>query len=163
MIATIPLSRGAVAVVDASDAALVDAYRWTVRPPGAKSTRWYAFTTLGGRTVYMHRLILGARSGQEVDHVNGDGLDNRRANLRLATRAQNEANKPKPAGRYSSRFKGVYWDSAGRCWRTCLMVAKRTRYLGRFPDELSAARAYDAAARQQWGAFARVNFPEPAR
>jgi len=100
----------------------------------------------------MHRLILGASRGQWVDHINGDGLDNRRSNLRFCTASQNHMN----AVGWSriSRFKGVGKTKSGKQWRAAIGC----RHLGTFADERSAALAYDVAARAMYGEFARCNF-----
>ena len=116
----------------------------------------YASTGFGERQVYMHRLILGLARGHEpeVDHVHGGGLDNRRANLRLADRSQQNANKRKSEGK-SSRFKGVSRDR-GR-WRAVIKVDRRYRHLGSFATEEEAAAAYNVAAVVAFGPFARLN------
>lgn len=155
----ITLTRGLVALVDEDDMEMVGAQRWYARPPSGRNKRWYAYRREGGRMVYLHRAVLGAQRGSEVDHINGDGLDCRRANLRVATRSQNEANKPK-AGATSSRYKGVTFARKAGQWRASLMVNKRRRHLGYFDDEAAAARAYDAAALSTWGPFARLNTGE---
>lgn len=109
----------------------------------------------------MHREILQPGPGFEVDHVNGDGLDNRRANLRECVRTQNNANHG--LGRLNaSGFKGVSWDAANRRWRTSISAAGVTRNLGRYDRPEDAARAYDRAAVATFGDFARLNFPEGA-
>jgi hypothetical protein len=102
----------------------------------------------------MHRYLMGEPS-EEVDHENGDGLDNRRKNLRRATHAQNMMNALSRRG--SSRFKGVFW-SVNR-WQAAIRDDYRKVYLGQFKIEEDAARAYDDAARRIHGAFARLNFP----
>ena len=107
--------------------------------------------------VLMHRVIMGAEPGEEVDHVDRDGLDNRRQNLRLSTRSQNNGNQAKTRG--TSRFKGVYWDKGRQKWHAQICLGSNRRAIGRFDSEEEAARAYDAAAVEQWGEFARVNFP----
>lgn len=151
------LAVGLVALVDERDAGLVAALRWfvrEVRTPG-RHKQIYASANIrrnGKRTrIYMHALIAG-QSG--VDHVNRDGLDNRRANLRPATPSQQQGNR-RGWLRSSSRFKGVHWDKNRRKWRASLAG----RELGRFNDEVEAARVYDVAARARWGEFAAINFP----
>jgi hypothetical protein len=94
------------------------------------------------------------------DHANGDTLDNRSVNLRPATTAQNVQNQHKPL-RGRSRYKGVYPSRSGRPWSATITAFGRRRYLGVFDTQEAAARAYDQAARQEHGAFARVNFPMP--
>src|SRR5688572_14268873 len=95
----IPLTRGYVALVDSGDVASVAPYRWHVdlRIRGGQPFG-YAASIQGGRKVYMHRLILGAPRGMDVDHENRDGLDNRRCNIRVATRSQNIGRASRKAG-----------------------------------------------------------------
>lgn len=141
--------------VDAADQALVAPYHWRALPrPNGKV---YVVATWADTTLYMHRLILNAPSGADVDHVNNDGLDNRRVNLRLASRSQNLANTRKRAGAFTSQFKGVY--RARRKWAASIKVNQVRRHLGEYHSEERAARAYDAAAKAAWGPFARLNFP----
>lgn len=159
----VPLGRGLAAVIDAADAALVTEYRW--RPLPQPRGRWYAVADHRRHLLYMHRLILGARPGEMIDHANGNGLDNRRCNLRLATNTQNMANTGKHRLNRppSSQYKGVHWDSARGAWKALIGDGHgRQRFLGRFSSEEEAARAYDEAALEQWGEFARLNFPRSA-
>jgi hypothetical protein len=151
---------GRVALVDDEDYDLVMAYRWRVWEVDRGRRRLdgpyaVAHARRAGRPtgVRMHQLITG---WSRTDHRNGDGLDNRRGNLRPATNAQNQHNqRPQLGG--SSAYKGVY-RQRGK-WRAQISVDDRRRYLGVFADEVDAARAYDEAARALFGEFARVNFP----
>lgn len=106
----------------------------------------------------MHRLIMAAPKGVEVDHVNGDGLDNRRANLRLVTRSQNAKNLPAQEGR-ASPFKGVMIRKGrnGVRFLAAIQQDRERLKIGTYASEHEAARAYDAAARLFHGAFARTN------
>jgi hypothetical protein len=163
---TVPLhgkkAAGRVALVDDEDYELVSQYRWQVKQasrPGSRDDGPYAITTIthadGRRSmVYMHILIMGHTG---IDHRNGDGLDNQRGNLRAATNSQNAANQGPRAG--TSRFKGVHLHR-GRKWLAYICVNGRQRHLGMFFREEDAARAYDAAAREAFGTFARLNFEE---
>lgn len=153
---TIPVLRSPrPALVSDEDYERLACRRWQLHPQG------YAFTNGGGRrerrTIYMHREILGAPAGLEVDHADGDPLNNQRENLRLCTRSQNEANKPAYGG--TSRYKGVCWDAGKRKWKAQVQIAGKRTHIGRYATEMEAARAYDAAARNEFGPFARANFP----
>jgi len=106
----------------------------------------------------MHREILDAPDGMQIDHVNGNGLDNRVANLRLCTATQNQRNAVKRANG-SSRFKGVDWNKRQKKWRARITINKRTILIGRYCDEFRAAKAYDKKAIELFGEFANINFP----
>lgn len=115
------------------------------------------------RVILMHRVILGVVDRRiQVDHINHNGLDNRRCNLRLATNQSNSFNRrPKLGG--SSQYKGVYWDKSKDKWCVSYTLNGRSRKAGCFGDEKEAARAYDAAIREHHGSFAWLNFPDEGR
>jgi len=116
----------------------------------------YAFRRIPrSKPVYMHRVIAEAKAGQLVDHVNGDRLDNRRQNLRLATPTQNNANSRDR--RRGGRYRGVYWHRQAGRWISQISLHGRVYHLGLFDAPEAAARAYDLAARAAHGAFARTN------
>jgi hypothetical protein len=108
----------------------------------------------------MHRDIMNSPKGLLVDHRNCDGLDNRRANLRLATHSQNQCNKRKRRSKTSSRFIGVSFDKWTGRWYASIKTNGKTIWLGRFDSEIEAAKAYDRAAIKYHGEFARLNFPQ---
>ena len=148
----VPLGNGCVALVDEADWEMVARHRWHVATGGHGNR--YARSSKAG---YMHRMIVRAPSNMEVDHINGDGLDNRRCNLRVATVAENHRNRRKPYG--SSRFLGVSKCRNDR-WRAQIKADGRVVHLGTFRDEVEAAVAYDRAAIRIHGEFAAPNFPE---
>lgn len=109
--------------------------------------------------VYLHRLVIEAPAERFVDHINGNRLDCRRANLRLCTFQENTRNRRGNTGA-RSLFKGVFWENDRAKWSARITIDGRSKKLGRFCDEVEAAKAYDAAARLHYGEFARPNFAE---
>ncbi len=154
----IPLTQGKVAIVDAADFERLSQWKWSAHK--MKNT-WYAVRgyRLNGKSflVRMHREITNAEAKESVDHIDGDGLNNRRENLRRCSQQQNCANRG-PSRNNTSGFKGVSWQKGK--WRVGIKIAYRRIYLGSFDDIGEAARAYDDAARRLYGEFARLNFPE---
>lgn len=156
----IELSKGYKTRVDEGDLPWLSQWKWSVQAP--RPDKLYAVRvikirigdSLHSKAIYMHRIILDAEKGQDVDHINGNGLDNRRANLRLCSRKQNQANKRK--GRGKSKYKGVSWNSAYGKWK----ATTGTKFLGYFTEEDQAAKEYDKAALQEFGEFAALNFSD---
>lgn len=151
------LRTGQVVLVDAGDASVAETHYLCFRARGgtsfvdAKCVTTGKFTRLG-------RILLPPPPRMVVDHINGDGLDNRRCNLRVVTSRQNSQNRAKMRGT-TSRFKGVC--RASNSWVANLCVDYSQIYLGSFDNEQDAARAYDAAARKRFGSCAALNFPLP--
>lgn len=150
-IALVELTKGKTATIDAADVPLVSAYKWCVSHEYAM--RRDAKTKA---TIFMHRLIAEAPIGMQVDHINRNGLDNRRSNLRVCTSHQNLGNQYEVRG--TSRFKGVAWDRTRKCWKASISRDHRTFNIGRFKVEEDAALAYDVHAREIFGEFAACNF-----
>ena len=106
----------------------------------------------------LHRAIMQPGPGQQVDHINGDPLDNRRSNLRLCTPAQNSCNRG-PQAHSTSGFKGVSWHKVHKRWTARIRLNHKRHHIGCFDTAEDAARAYDDAARRIHGPFAFLNFP----
>jgi hypothetical protein len=153
----IDLTGGFFATVDAADYEWLSQYTWRVT--GGYSS--YACCKIANKTVYMHRLIMNPPPGKVVDHSNGNRWDNRRDNLRICTQAENLQNRRKSRG--TSQFKGVFWHTRRRKWQAVIGHQGKTIQLGFFTDEIEAAKAYDRAALERFGPFARLNFPHLGR
>lgn len=150
----VPLATRGTVIVDIVDADLEN-------EPWSNSSGGYARTTRNYKLVLMHRVVLERKigrplaRGEEVDHANGNGLDNRRVNLRVATRAQNQHNRPKHRDSRST-YKGVYRSKSGNY--EVVVYCQRTKInVGTFPDELYAAYMHDQFAIALQGEFARTN------
>lgn len=138
--------------VSVQDYGLVMARRWHIDSSG------YARAIVpGGIPIWLHRLVARAPSGVLVDHRFGNLLDNRRSMLRWATPSENSANRRRDRRGRSSRFRGVTLHKQTGRWQAAIKHHNRCRYLGLFRDEMEAARAYNAAALEVWGAFAILN------
>lgn len=134
--------------------------------------KWYAHSQRGKlyakrniqvgdnqKTLSMHTAILGHLNGKEIDHRNMITLDNQRHNLRHCTRAENQRNRPAQSNN-TSGYKGVSWSKKDRKWVAHTRYNDRKIYLGSFTKAIKAAQAYDKAALQYHGDFAKLNFPE---
>jgi hypothetical protein len=128
-------------VVDDADHDRVSRRHWSVQHV---AQHWYAFTTIGGERVYLHRFLLGCPDSQRVKHIDGDTLNNQRANLRA------EPND----------YLGVSYVKKGkRHWKATVRFDGKQKYLGVFDSPEEAAQARDNAARELWGVHAKLNFP----
>lgn len=162
MVKTLPLTRGVVALVDDDVHKELSAFFWQARPSPRKTTSTFYGQTIADTpdgkktTVRLHQAIMGRKEGYVIDHINGDGLDNRRENLRFATISQNCANK---YSNPSSGFRGVYEIKRRKNpWRASIYKDMKIIDLGTYPTREDAARAYDKAAKELHGDFARLNF-----
>lgn len=156
---TIPLTWGKVAIIDDEDFEKVNKYKWYASKEPYTFYARRRFSQDGKRhNESMHRYLLNVKSNQDVDHINHNGLDNCRKNLRTCTRSQNNGNARKFV-KSSSKFKGVTWDKSKRKWQAQITHNRTNINLGRFSDEVLAAKAYDGKARELFGDFAFLNFP----
>lgn len=163
----VTLLRGQIALVDASDLERVQGFKWyAVRQGCCRRGKQYTYDThivcarINHRTTYLHRFLLDAPRGKVVDHVNGNPLDNRRANLRICERSQNNANSRVPSNS-SSGYKGVglykpkSWTVAK--WRAQIQKDGVKKVIGYFDSAEDAAKAYDEEAVRMFGEFAKTN------
>jgi hypothetical protein len=161
-VAYVPLSQGYEAIIDTADVPLVDKWAWCARVKRKKTGEIYAvyaLRTCGVNdrkrgTLFLHRVIAGAPEGLYVDHIDGDGLNNRRANLRLATASQNQHNQRKSVSNKSG-IKGVSWDSVREKWEARLNVNRRVVFLGRYSEKKEAEARIVFERERRHGEFAR--------
>lgn len=157
--AEVVLTNGGKSVyIDIEDLEKITPYNWSYSKLG------YATSNIDKQHVFMHRYLMGLSKGDGkfVDHANGDGLDNRKSNLRVCTKTQNQQNQ-RPTHTARSKYKGVGYYVRDKKWRARIVVDKKDIELGKFSCEMCAAIAYDEAAKKYHGEFAWVNrdhFPE---
>jgi hypothetical protein len=166
---TIPLTKGLFAIVDPDDYHRLVNFNWHA----SKSAHThYAVRYLPKGNVvspsnrrknkveYMHHLIIDIPEGLFCDHINHNGLDNRKANLRPATLAQNIRHRRKFKSPSRSKYKGLTWRKKEKAWHVRIYTNGKRIFIGSFKDEVAAAKAYDSAAKQFYGDFATLNFPQ---
>lgn len=136
--------------VDAEDMHLITGHTWRVHRGG------YVVRLAGGKSIFLHRVLMSPAPGLIVDHINGDKLDNRRCNLRVCTNAENSKNQRLSVNN-TSGFKGVRRNSVCGKWEAIIKNNGEQRYLGMFDDPRVAAHAYNRAAVELHGEFARLN------
>jgi hypothetical protein len=156
----IKLNSGKIAIVDDADFDFINQWKWSCR----STKRWFCYAmrqewlgtneTKRFQHILMHRLILNAPREMEVDHIDGNPLNNQRSNLRLVTPSQNACNVPRRCDNHSG-YKGVGWSKIVGKWRARIMKEGKTRYLGYFDNVEDAAAAYVEAAKKLHGVFAR--------
>lgn len=150
----IPLSRGKYTIVDDEDFEWLSQWKWSYTESADKHPA--AYRQVRDKGILMHRLILNAPEGLEVDHKNMRSLDNRRSNLRLATRSQNAANRRLQSNN-TTGYRGVYWDKSRGKWLVMVKHQNVQKNLGRYDDKHEAARVYNSFAVEAFGEFARLN------
>jgi hypothetical protein len=154
----IPLTKGQVAIIDATDADKVMAFKWHAAERGKRfmAAKNPKSPVMDG-VVYMHRLILDAKPGQAVDHIDGDSLNNRRSNLRFATAQQNNWNRCRfPQNK--TGYIGVHVHRLTGKFRAMIRIDGRYHHLGLFDRAEDAARVYDERVKATRGEYARTNF-----
>jgi hypothetical protein len=153
----IPLTRGKVALVDDCDFEFLSQWKWYAAPFPAGL--WYAQRNdpVSKKTIRMHRVITGASEGVKVDHINNDGLDNQRGNLRNCTQPDNCRNR-KPSANSTTGYKGVSFAKREGKYSAHIGHKKKKIWIGYFSSAKEAALAYDEAAKRLHGKFAHLNF-----
>lgn len=153
----IPLNHGKFSMIDDEDESLVAAYKWQYvtrqKNEYATANHWQKGKN---HSVLMHRLIMGAQKGETIDHKNGDGLDNQKNNLRKVSTSQNIQNSRLKTGKY----KGVSFSKRRNSYESYISLSDKKVALGSFLSDVAAACAYDFAAIELFGEFARLNFPD---
>lgn len=144
--------------MDDADYEELNKYKWSLG--GSHSSYAVRCTGKAGarKWIYMHRAIMNTPAGMDTDHINRNRLDNRRCNLRICTRSENNGNR---IGRPNSKskYRGV-WPVGPNRWVSQIAFKKQRYTVGSFRTEEEAARAWDSKARELFGKFARVNFPD---
>lgn len=153
----IQLTKGYETIIDNSDAWVTE-WKWYAHDTGDGRYIYAERKIKGNQRIQLHRLIMDCPKEMTVDHIDGDTLNNKRANLRIGTKQQNVFNQQKQSGR-TSIFKGVHWFKRGGKWSAYITINQKQKHLGYFENESDAARAYDAAAVTLFGEFAKLNFP----
>jgi hypothetical protein len=153
----IRLTQGEVALVDDEDFEHLNQWRWFVQKRNHTS---YAYrTTKSPKTsASMHRQLMDFPTGSQIDHIDGNGLNNLRCNLRICTSAHNSMNRKKRKNT-SSKYKGVAWEKGKNRWYVSIKVGRKSYYLGKVGSEKEGALVYDKIAREWFGQYARLNFP----
>ncbi len=139
------------AIVDEEDFESLSKYSWFFNDKNGYTAKNNPKCDGIRKKEYMHRFIMNAPKGMEVDHINGDKLDNRKCNLRICTRSENNGNMRKTRG--ISKYKGVVWHKTDKKWQAQLSK----KYIGYFNSEIEAALAYNEDAKKYFGEFAKLN------
>lgn len=152
--ALVPLSRNKFAIIDLEDIDKVKDFNWYA----LKVKRTFYAARLIAKTkefILMHRILLNPSNNFQVDHKDNDGLNNKRSNLRLATKIQNDRNRKSYKG--TSKYKGVWFSKRDQKWKSTIYVNRKQINIGTFINEIDAAKAYDKKAKELFGEFAKLN------
>jgi len=159
----IPLTQGKFALVDDEDFEYLNQFKWYAIKCDKTyyvCRKVYDKETKKGKNLLMHRFVLGLTDPKiQGDHIDWNGLNNQRYNLRICSCAQNQRNKKARKGG-SSKYIGVHWHKGGNKWQSRIKMDGNHISLGLFTDEIEAAKAYDKAAKFYHGEFASLNFNE---
>ena len=148
-------SKGEVILVDDEDYNWLNKHKWYNNGVGYMST--YIKINNQRKRKYIHRLIMNEPDNMNIDHIDGNGLNNQKSNLRIVTVSQNQMNRRKGKKSSSSKFKGVYFHKGDKQWISRIHINGKTKYLGHFKIEKEAAMAYNKAAIELFGEYAHLN------
>lgn len=148
----IALTQGKFTKIDDSDYENLNKFKWYAKKSG---NTFYAYRNLNGKSIMMHAFIIKTPKGSDTDHIDGDGLNNQRNNLRACSHSENVKNKGKYKNN-TSGFKGVLWDKVERKWKAEIRVDKKKKYLGRFCKKEDAYMAYCKACIEYHGVFSKL-------
>lgn len=155
------LTQGLETIVDDDDFEILSKNKWKAHK---SSTKIYARRSIRiegvSKSISMHRLILKCPEGFQVDHIDGDSLNNQKHNLRLCTAHQNQIAFRKRSIKYTSKFRGVSWAKNCKKWAACMTYNWKKIHIGLFNSETEAAIARDSKALEMHGEFAQLNFPK---
>lgn len=149
------LSKGKFALVSIQDYEAVSKHKWSLHPGDRVGKLFYASRSENGKVIKLHREIMNAQKGEFVDHIDGNGLNNVRENLRLVSHKENMANQRKRAGK--SKYRGVYFNKSHGKWRAQIQIEGKRTYLGSFASEIEAAKAFNDACLKFYNGKGELN------
>ncbi len=146
----IPLTKGYEAIVDDDDYDFLMQWKWHILEKGSIYAMRNSINLGDGKRhhILMHRVINETQKGFETDHINGEGLDNRKSNLRAVTKSENQRNR-RPNKNCSSKYKGVSWHKQHQKWYATIQINKKRIFLGLFEDELEASFVYNKREKKE--------------
>lgn len=152
----IKLTKNKETLINDEDYTYLSQFKWQLSSEGYAQR--VTSRKLGKRkSIQMHREIMNCSTGKEIDHINGNRLDNRKENLRICTSQQNQFNLKRRINN-TSGYKGVSWHKKDKKWRARIKADNKYIFLGNFDSKNKAAKAYDTAAKQYFGEYARLNY-----
>ena len=144
-----------ICLIDDEDYNLLSKFNWTLHHDGYAQISIKINNKWGVK--FMHQLLINTPKGMETDHIDHNKLNNQKFNLRIVTNSQNNMNRLKQNGEYSSKFKGIYWHKRDEKWYAQIRFNKKYYYLGSFKNEIDAAKAYNNKAKELFGKYACLN------
>ena len=154
MIKKIKLTQSKETFIDSEDYEKIKSYNWYYHSSGYAACKQKINNIW--KTILLHRVIMNCPNNKQIDHINGNGLDNRKENLRICTHAENGRNTKKRKGT-TSKYKGIYWYKALSKWSVRIRFNYKWIFIGYFNDEKEAAKAYNEKAKELFGKFAKLN------